>query len=459
MAKYEELEKDPVVQDWLKLRTNANTRKSYLMGLQKYLDFTGMTPDELLNEAEDEISGNVKPRNYQHTKRVKAFLVSLDCADTSKRNILNAVKCFYDFADVTLPKNIKVEKVETLDENSIHIERDDIAKALTVADPLERAVMLVGLSAGLAQADIFNLKMSDFKTGYDPETGITTLKLVRVKTGVKFVTFLTPEASEAVLDYLAFRNRSPTLSESRTSQYRKDQLSKQKVYSDIGYLFIMRHIDDEFLETRNENLRMFEERTFTKMYERLAEKCGKVNPEGYNIVRSHNMRKFFVTTLRNEGFDFKFVDQMAGHKEDAVDRAYYNYKDADKLRERYKKCIPYLTIEKHLDITTSPAYKKLIEENEAMKLEIGTIRELKTKVEKLETGIKDIIDSYWESEAEHRDEKETEEHFNEVEKEDLKKEIDELRGLVSMMLKGQGFDIDKPLSKELQKAAKNAPDW
>ena len=78
---------------------------------------------------------------------------------------------------------------------------------------------------------------------------------------------------------------------------RIDQLKKQHLKSENGYLFVLRSILDKYLETRDEELRKFKVRAFTKFYEYLAEKCGKKNPEGYNIVRSHNMRKYFVRLL------------------------------------------------------------------------------------------------------------------------------------------------------------------
>ena len=73
-----------------------------------------------------------------------------------------------------------------------------------MADPLEIAVVLVGLSSGLGSNEIINLKVGNFKDRYDSTTGITTLKLRRGKTKVDFITFLTPETSQAVIDLFRF---------------------------------------------------------------------------------------------------------------------------------------------------------------------------------------------------------------------------------------------------------------
>ncbi|HZY24782.1 MAG TPA: tyrosine-type recombinase/integrase [Bacteroidales bacterium] len=293
------------------------------------------------------------------------------------------------------------QEAEPRKENVKQITKDDIRDVLKVAGVLEKAIVLVGVSSGLAEADIMNLKVRDFNDGRDDETGITTLKLTRVKTGIKFVTFLTPEVSNAVLDYLAFRNRTP---QRDMNPVRREQLEKQRVTRDDGYLFVLRNISDAYLDKKKkkdeehkekheewlkryndmlvnetdeqwharEELRRFDDDSFTKLYSRLSEKCGKCNPRGWNTIRSHNMRKYFNSALINAGFDFFFVDHMLGHKADAVDRAYY-WHDAEKLKERYKFCVPHLAIEPALDTVSSPEYLRLLKENETLKSDALTI--------------------------------------------------------------------------------------
>ena len=111
-----------------------------------------------------------------------------------------------------------------------------------VADPLEKALILCGVSSGLGANEICNLQVKDFKKGYDQKTDITTLKLRRKKAGFDFVTFLSPESSRAIQDYLDYRNRI-------TSEPRHvERLKKQKVYSDNDYLFIRRQVLPEYLK-------------------------------------------------------------------------------------------------------------------------------------------------------------------------------------------------------------------
>lgn len=105
-------------------------------------------------------------------------------------NRMKAESSFYTHYCIQMPITPKSEKaVLPSEENAIIPTTEEIRRVLEIADPLERALILVGCSSGLAVSDICNLRISEFKNGYDPETEITTLKLRRVKTKFDFVTF------------------------------------------------------------------------------------------------------------------------------------------------------------------------------------------------------------------------------------------------------------------------------
>jgi hypothetical protein len=77
--------------------------------------------------------------------------------------------------------------------------------------------------------------------------------LIRAKVGYEFYTFLTPEASRAIIEYLDYRDRKSE----REDKYRQDQLLKQKIKYDkkgkaIGYLFVNHYISPEHLTIEND---------------------------------------------------------------------------------------------------------------------------------------------------------------------------------------------------------------
>lgn len=364
-----ELINDPLIVDWIDtLNPAINTKKLYLQAMQNYTDWTGKTPEELLTEAEDEI----KSGKLMRQRKIKAYLIGFrkhlqdqKLSDLSVRSKMTGVRSFYKTFDIEIPTMQRIGKAKPLPENKAIPTKEDLQQILKVCDPLEKAVLLVGVSSGLASNEIRDLKISDFKQGYDPETEITTLDLRRKKVSCDFVTFLSPEASRAVWDYLAYRERKPKFSNPK----RLKQLSKQEIKSDNGYLFVIRNVPEEYLDKCDEELRKLQESTITKIYRIISEKAQKNTPQGqWNLIRSHNVRKYFNSALLNAGADSFFVEYCMGHTLDSTRAAYFRA-SPDKLKEIYQKYIPYLTLQKELDISESPEYQKIKNENTILQAE------------------------------------------------------------------------------------------
>ena len=215
--------------------------------MQNFTDWIGKSPDELLTEAEEE----VKAGKLMRQRKIKAYLIGFrkylqdqELSSLTVRSRLTGVKSFYKLFDIEIPSLPRSgNKARPLEENKDIPIKEDLQEVLKVCDPLEKTLILVGASSGLSANEIKNLKIKDFKEGYDPKTEITTLDLRRGKVGFDFITFLSPEASRAVWDYLSFRERKPKI----PTPKRVQQLSKQKVNDDV-YLFIARNVPSSFFE-------------------------------------------------------------------------------------------------------------------------------------------------------------------------------------------------------------------
>lgn len=332
-VKMAELRKNSTIIEWLdNLNSVENTQHIYLQGMQAYTNYTGMTPEELRSEGEAEISEGILPSHRKIKKYMIGFrkhLTSSGLADHTIKARLMGVRSFYDSFEIELPK-LKGErrKARTLEENDEIPSKDDIRAALKVCDPLEQAIILVGASSGLASNEICNLRIKDFKSGYNIDTGVTALEVRRGKTGVSFITFLSAEATQAVNEYLDFRNRESKAPTAR----RKLQLDKQKVINNDGYLFVSRQVDSKFLETGNEELRKLSGNAVQKLYRAISEKVRKNSKKGtYNVIRSHTMRKFFNSTMLNAGADSFHVEYWMGHALDDTRAAYFRA-NPEKLR-------------------------------------------------------------------------------------------------------------------------------
>jgi integrase len=368
--KVNELKGDKTVTEWLTtINTRPNTERNYLLGFQWFTEWTGKEPEALLLEAEQEIKDGLLMRQRSIKKYLTGFRKHLQDRGNAPQTIkgyMVGVKSFYTAFDIEIPKLYGAgNKAQTLKKHKDIPTKEDIQEVLNVCDPLEKAVLLVGISSGLSAHEIFNLKVKDFKKGYDPETGITTLDLRRGKVNFDFITFLSPECSKAVQNYLAYRARKSKINETR----RLNQLEKQRVFSDADHLFIKRYIDAEYLKTHDDELRKLDQNSFMKVYRKMSEKAQKNTPTGdWNLIRSHNMRKYFNSALLNAGADSFFVEYCMGHTLDDTRAAYFRA-SPEKLRDTYQKYIPYLTIQKDLDISESPEYQQIKKENQVLQAE------------------------------------------------------------------------------------------
>lgn len=382
--KITELRQDSTVKKWLSnLKPRRNTELTYTQALSAYTENTGLTPYELIAEADQEEENKVRMRDRKIKDRLINFrssMVDQGLADFTIRGRMGAVRSFYQSFDIELPKlQGERRKARVREENTGIPTKEDLQAVLKVCDPLEKAIMLTGVSSGLSSVEIQNLTIGQFRKGYDHETGITTFKIQRTKTGVEFITFLSPECSRAIWEYLEYRNREVKAA----TWQRKRQLLKQRVVSDDGYLFIVRQLDDSYLENHSEEQRKLSGNVMQKMFRAMSAKAKKDTKRGtYNTVRSHTMRKYFNSILLNAGCDSFHVEFFMGHELDNTRAAYFRA-SPEKLKEIYKKYVPFLTIEKSLDITDSPDFKRIIEENEVLRAEREEIKEMKAEIDRI----------------------------------------------------------------------------
>lgn len=376
-----QLKEDQYIKNWLSgIGAKKTTRTIYIDSLRAYTEFLNKTPEQIIIESEEDIKSGrlMRERNiFNDLREFREFLESSSVAPMTVKGRLTSVRSFYTFYNIQLPVLPRSStKARPLMKHREIPTKDDLREILSVADVLEKAIVLTGTSSGLAINEISNLKVQEFLDGYHKETEITTLHLIREKVGYEFYTFLTSEATRAVCDYLKYRGR--TTEGNRKS--RQEQLLKQKVEYDkkgkaTGYLFICRSIPSEYMELKKtkpkeaEELRKLQPINIQKMYRELNEKASKSSPSGeWNLVRSHGVRKFTYSTLLANGASIFYTDFICGHQIDNVKEAYYRA-DPNKLKEEYGKYAPYLIIEKQLAVSESPEYQNIKNENDILRAE------------------------------------------------------------------------------------------
>ena len=429
----DDLKGDKYVRQWLSdIGAKELTQRNYLQAIGLFCGFVSKVPEELINEAEAEQEKGIPMRrrkiksnfiDYSEWLKERSIkLYNREIAPKTLHNHTTAIKSFYRSFEIELPNGHKKDgNVRGLPENNRRVTKEQVREALKYAGVREKAINLVMLSSGLAEGDVLILKIKDFKAGFDKETGITTLKLRRAKTGIDFMTFLTPEASQAVSDYIKWRNAKPDMSKARGVYFKGVLMQaheKRKVRSDEDYLFIKNDVPDEYLpletlikldpktvvrieksrERRkingervyDENLRVLGRSGLVRMFRELAIKAGIATGYGeWQIYRAHNLRKLFYSLLRNEGLDSATYEFWAGHKEPEAHDVYFE-PFAEKQKEIYMRYMKVLSIEP-LETKTieSEGYKEL---KGALEERNGRIKDLEEKIEAMVDMRKEIDD-------------------------------------------------------------------
>ncbi len=377
--KQSELENNELIKEWFSIMEAApNTRRNYLKGMALYTDFTGKTPEQLLEEAESEIKSGLLMRKRSIRKYLLDFREMLKAREYAPKTTINyvgTIKSFYKVFDIDLPvlNRRKTFQAKPTEKNMFELKKEHIQEALKHADVRNRAIILAIVSSGLGQSDILNLRVGKFKEGYDEKTGITTLKIRRIKTRYDFYTFFSPEASQAIWDYIEWRTREPK----RT--WHPDIMEayeKRRIRSDDDYLFIKHAIGDEYLKTLDDEDRRFKTSGLMEMFRETAKRMGMESDKGqWQYFRAHNLRKFFNSTLLNNGADIFFTDYLMGHVIDQTHEAYFQA-SPEKLRERYMRFVPFLSIESvETRVLESEAYEKLHTEYEGLKKRLAELEE------------------------------------------------------------------------------------
>jgi len=406
---------DEYVKLWFnEIEAEPSTREEYTHSLYLFTEFTGKTPKELVEDADAEIAGGVPLRRQRIKRDLPLFAEwvkkefrqehNREIAPKTLKNRIAGVRSFYQAFEIQVPRNTKkINRAETLPENQEIPTLEMVREALNVAGIRDRALLLAMLGSSFGDSEILAVRISDVirGRGYDPHLigrgeadirrwieeekrkvneavdaedlsyGITTVKSKRKKTGVLFFSFLTPEATLAILDYLEWRNRVPKF-ENYRGRYLKGVLTssyeKRKIRSVNDYVFIRNNIPDEFLpldvlkeiyagsksaenlyensklrrlrdgdEPYEEQVRVLNRSGLTRVFRELAKKIGVDTDWGkWQVLRGHGLRKLFNSQLLNDGCPVKAVEFWMGHKLPEQRAAYYRASETE-LREHYAK--------------------------------------------------------------------------------------------------------------------------
>ena len=335
----------------------------YGLSLQKYSDFTNKTLEELIDEADLEEDEGIRLRKRKIKKYLiefKTYLVEEEgYSQNYVKNLLAMVKSFYSEYEIQLPRTFK-RKTRKDKKHEVYEDlptMEEIKRALNYANSAYKAIILVGLSSGMSRAELCSLTFKNFYDGISFEkypksigelldrvmdlSNITPIwNIKRIKTGKPYFTFSSPEASDAIIEYLEELNR------------------KYPNYVPLP--------EDTFFRTHNLPVT---QASITAMFRRINKRAGFRKVNNRQLVRPHTLRKLFATTLEKNKMPHLMTRWLMGHRLDTTTSAYFKA-DPVALKEEYIQIVNHLTINQEINVKTvqSAEYTELKEENVGLRI-------------------------------------------------------------------------------------------
>lgn len=362
-----------LLDDFQKRRNlKPSSMRQYQTSLKLYSTYHEMSLEELLQEAETEEDERIPQRRRTLLTRLLDFRNFL--TENYKKNyvksVMTKVLTLYTTYGLEIPK-LPRQSMKNMNESTPISYKDlpdkeIIRESLKISKPLMKAIILFMSSSGCARTETLNITIQEFiestshyhnsndiyeviDTLRERNDVVPTFKIRRQKTDKWYYTFCSPEAVEAILSYL---------------------LSIKKPIRNTDRLFDYHEVTicNKFIEINNE--------------------LGLGKKGTYNRMRSHMLRKFHATNLKNHGMSKEDVNTMQGKGQNIVDESYF-FDDPDVLRDKYIEHMEAVTI--NLDINNldikSAEYLKLEQKYEEKEAEVNNIN---TRLENIEKRFREI---------------------------------------------------------------------
>ena len=354
-----------LLQDFMKRRNlKPSSMRQYKTTFKKYSEYNDMPLVDLLLEAEREEDERIPQRRRTLLTRLIDFRNHI--TRTYKKNYVKSVMTkiitLYTTYGLEIPK-LPSQSDKNMNEPSPICfkdlpDKDIIEASLNITTPLMKAIILFMSSSGCARTETLNITIQDFieatkdyhssdniyeviETLKQSDDIIPTFKLKRQKTDKWYYTFCSPEAVNAILDYLT------------TIQKPLHNTDKLFQYHEVTVCYKFQEINDEL---------------------------GLGKRGTYNRFRSHMLRKFHASNLKNHGMSKEDINQMQGKGQNIVDEAYF-FDDPNILREKYIEHLDCLLIDSSRRVKTE--LQQVTDENKELK---DNIRSIIARIEQLENG-------------------------------------------------------------------------
>lgn len=339
---------NPLIRDWLAEKRSKSTRDTYPYKLRIFLDYFGITPEELL-------------KLTQKQTRTLALRFQNEQPDMPNNTVLShltAVGSFLDFYDK--PIKWKRARVKPRPDVSSHVySNGDLSRMFQVGDVRDKAMLALATSLGWEISGFVKLKRKTLQDLIDraKENGeqFIYFKNIRQKTGVLRLGVLNPLAVEWLDKWLKT---------SRTHKIRK----REKV-NPVSGIF---NLTDRGIQNR---LKILARRAGIKTTGR---------------VRFHNIRKWVMSGLSRSGFNEWQTKFVLGKSIPLADSTYLQTLELE-VRERYPSAYEnYLNLSTTISKDLKKKTESLEEENEELKKRVKQLESKKDEIDEIKKQVTNL---------------------------------------------------------------------
>lgn len=313
---------------------SEETKEHYQYYLQKYFDFAGGSTSTLENKT---IENKIIKFVLQLKEQGKTY--------SAIQNYLAPIKLYYNINDVVL----NIRKIDRFLPEQKRVRKDrpyeheEIKKILDISDERIKCVILLLSSSGIRVGALPTLRLKHLQGNR-----LTVYEGFREE----YITFITPECSKAIDNYIDMRSRYG-----------------EKIDDDS--LLIREQFDlrnPQKPKPVNKHLIQY------KLYD-LSKRSGINRSE---VKNAHGYRKFFTRQLIESNVKIEYRWLLEGHKLKGNDSSYVRVTD-ERLEQEYSKAIDSLTID---------PTQRLQKQVETLKVEKSIIDSIASRLNDLEKLMK-----------------------------------------------------------------------
>jgi len=326
------------VETWLKT-ISLQSSVIYLNALKRFCEWCGKDPHELIQQRDKELK-NDDPNNRtgirdllldfrHHLEHTGLAPKTINTYDGAIRGFFTSVLGKCGIVNIRNYKDRSVSQIKDLVPTL-----EELKKMLDAVNLEEKIRILFIAQTGMRVSDATNLKIGDIKRELELENIPLAIRFSPQKDRELIgerIAFLGSDGVEILKQYLNWREK------------------QGETLTDGSPLFVGR--------TKKRDGRKISpvaSAAFNETIRESAKKAGIGNGNGkYGRIRTHCLRKFFITQMTNHGMEDKIVNFLTCHKLSEVDCVYWNRR-VDALRRIYAERQQYVNPingkKKHFDL-------------------------------------------------------------------------------------------------------------